>query len=372
MTKKVWRFASVGAGRAAVDLTIGAVRKGAKLADMSSINLVAISDLDIKRARAVAQEHNIPHAYRTVEEMLSKAKPDVLVINTPVPFHYPHAMAAIKHGVHFIIEKPATENVKQLIKIRDAAEKKGVKGTVVHNYKWQEGFQKAFSWYQQGLLGEIIHADRIWMTPAKNDRMERDPNGWYHKQPGGRLADSMPHHLYVIYPFMGPLKLEHVSVKKLAKERTWSKCDEADILLSTKTGYANIRLSTNQESWPRGKGTCPYDLIIYGTKQAAVVFKHNAYIFRKHHPTKLVYHAIQDAAEFVVPRLGRAIGLGQDINYRGGHNLFYKQYVKYLEDKAPNPTPWDEAIFVMKMSEEIAQKMETQARNFSKVRRGKL
>lgn len=350
---KIWKIGIAGAGRATQELTLTAL----KLID-AKIIVVGIADPNQKLLKKVCKKVK---GYTDVKTLLADAKPDVLIINTPVETHYEVAMLAIKNKVNFILEKPATSTIEELRKIRIAAEKNNVKGTVVHNYKWLAGFIKAQNMYSKNELGKILHLDRVWMTPPQNDRMERNKDGWWHKMPGGRIADSLPHHLYVCYPFVGPMKLEKVLVRKRSN-RSWSKLDETNILLSAKDAYVNIRLSTNQKSWPNGKGSGPYDLIIYGEKQAIAMYQNDIMTLRNNSPYE---YFIKGFVKFydllknvILLKLHRP-----QIGIRGAHNIFYNQFFKFVQGKAPNPTSWDEAIHIMELSQEISEAMENGLRD---------
>jgi predicted dehydrogenase len=353
----MWTVAIAGAGRATRELTLPAFDVGRRYADISRAKVVALADPDEERVRAVADQYGINGTYADVESMLDQTDADILIINSPVGVHYEHTMMAIDRGKHFVIEKPATEKVEQLIDIRNAASSRNVKGTVVHNYKFLRGFQKAWKWYEEGRLGEIIHVDRLFMTPPHEDRMEMDKNGWWHKMPGGRLADSLPHHIYVAYPFVGEMELMHVSARKLS-DRPWSRCDEADIMLRGKRSYVNIRLSTNQHSLPAGKASFTYMFWLYGTKTNVAVFQTDAYMLINPHALRPLSTLIQEQRSLYKDRLLDLLGRPREMALRGGHNLLFDRFLRYLDERGPNPTPWDEAVHTMSLSQEIGLAME--------------
>lgn len=350
---KSWKVAVAGAGRAANELTLPAFRR-----DLPEVEVVALADVDGKRLEETGRKHEIPGLFEDVEKMLDRSGAQILVINSPVATHYDQAMAAVERGVHVILEKPATDSVEQLEKIRAALATRGLKGTVVHNLKYLNGFQKTWQWYQNGTLGDILHVDRVFMTPPHEDRMEMDRDGWWHRLPGGRLADSLPHHFYIAYPFVGEMELENVSARKLSTDRPWSACDEVDVVLRSKKGYVNIRMSTNQESWHAGKGSVTFYAFLYGTRRDAAVFHNDAYLIE--HPSlqaTLTYTFSELVA--AADRWGRTL-LGRRVptGVRGGHNIFFRRFLRYLEGEEENPTPWDEAIHTMRLTELTGKAME--------------
>ncbi len=70
------------------------------------VELFAVVEKYPEKAGALAQKFGIRHQYETVEQMLAAGKVDALVIGTPNFLHAPQAIAALKAGVHVMVEKP--------------------------------------------------------------------------------------------------------------------------------------------------------------------------------------------------------------------------------------------------------------------------
>jgi predicted dehydrogenase len=358
MSQKKYQVAVIGGGRATEEITFHAFKEGKKYAALERATITYVVEPQDERREFLKKKFNIPQVFSSAQDLFKNANPDFVIINSPVKFHYEHALLAIEHRIPFIVEKPAMETLEQLKEVEKRANERGIKGSVVHNYNYKQGPLKAKAYYDRGDLGEILSAVRVWMSPPQNDRMEMNQDGWWHKLPGGRLADSLPHHLYTLYPYVGKMKIGSVSIQKNAPERTWSKCDEANIVLETKRGHVDIILSTNQESWPHGKGSGVYDFILFGTKQSIAVFQEGAEIFRYKPNKEIFLQGLKSLKEVIQNRIKSLLGIKTRIGIRGGHNVFYAEFIKYLEDQRDNPTPWDEAIHVMELVEEISLKME--------------
>jgi len=337
----------VGAGRATRELTIPAFNF------VSNGELCAICDVNFNLAKELAGSFKIS-AYANLSEMLDREDIQLVIINTPVDTHADLAIEAMQKGRHVLIEKPVVVHLEELEKLRKVMDETGMKLTVVHNYKFYSGPQKALQMYKQGILGEIIHIDRIWMTPPQEDRMERNPEGWWHRQPGGRLADALPHFLYIPYMFVGPMELVAVSARKLAKDRNWSFCDESDIILRTPKAYINIRQSTNQDSWPY-KGYI-YHTFLYGTKLSVATNHHDAEIIWRHSSVKKALKDIKSSISFLGKRFFPFIDKEKIIT-RGAHNVLYEKFINYILDRGPNPVSWEEVVNVATLTIEISNKM---------------
>jgi len=340
---KKFKVGAVGAGHATRTLTIPAF----KLVPRELAELKAVCDPNMETAQKLSTPEKI-NAYSALEEMIEKEKLDVVIINAPMALHASLAIKAMEMGCDVIIEKPAVANLNELHEVKAASDKTGQKFTVVHNYKYYEGPQKALELYKSGVIGDVIHVDRLFLTPPQGDRMEIDKNGWWHKSKGGRLADGLPHMLYLPYMFVGPMELLAVSARKLSKDRPWSFCDDANIVLATAKAHVNIILSTNQESWPY-KGYI-YHTIIYGTKLTVLCSHHEANILWNG-PSRIMKVGAQAAIDYVKQKLSRVRVS------RGGHSGFYKAFFDYLNGLGENPAPFEEIYNVAALTDQIGEKM---------------
>lgn len=344
-----FKVGAVGAGRATQELTVPAFHFIKKPAVLKSV-----CDPNLKLAKKVALEHNLK-AYGDMKEMIEQEKLDIVILNTPVDTHAPLAVEAMQSGCHVIIEKPAVANLIELDEIKRVSEQTGKKVTVVHNYKYYEGPQKALELFQEGVIGDVVHVDRYFMSPPQNDRMEMDKQGWWHKMPGGRLADGLPHMIYLPYMFVGNMEVLAVSARKLSKDRSWSFCDEANIMLQTDKSYVNIRESVNQESWPY-KGYI-YHTFIYGTKLSLACNHHDAEILWMQSNKREVVKGVKAAGQILKNRINRLKKEKNPVS-RGAHNVFYEKFFQYIKGEGPNPTTWEEAVNVATLTEQIALKMQ--------------
>ena len=97
------KFAIIGCGRIA--------QRHAKHIHRLGI-LVAVCDIEISKANALATEYNCT-AFQSIEELLSTQKEvDVVAICTPNGLHAAHSIKALNAGFHVLVEKPMAITVK--------------------------------------------------------------------------------------------------------------------------------------------------------------------------------------------------------------------------------------------------------------------
>src|SRR5690349_4046706 len=72
------------------------------------IQLVAVVDAVEERARQSAERFNVPAYFTDIETMLAQADVDVVLVITPITYHYANAMAAFAAGKHVYVQKAMT------------------------------------------------------------------------------------------------------------------------------------------------------------------------------------------------------------------------------------------------------------------------
>src|SRR5436309_12088406 len=90
----------IGAGDIARTRMIAAIRA------QPDSDVVAVMSSQIERARNYAAETNIPHAYDSLDAILSDPAVDVVYISTTNDRHARETRAAAQAGKHVLCEKP--------------------------------------------------------------------------------------------------------------------------------------------------------------------------------------------------------------------------------------------------------------------------
>jgi predicted dehydrogenase len=82
---------------------------------------------------------------------------DIVDICTANDTHMEITLAALRAGKHVICEKPLAMNLKQAVKMAQAADAAGVKHMVMHNYRACPAVALAKQMIEEGRLGRIYH-----------------------------------------------------------------------------------------------------------------------------------------------------------------------------------------------------------------------
>ena len=102
------RVAVVGAGNIAEAAHLPAVA-----AQAGALTVVAVVDVDLTRARGLADRWRIPAAYPDVEEMLAAEHPDLVLVCTPPAAHRPAVISCLDAGAWVWCEKPPARSLAE-------------------------------------------------------------------------------------------------------------------------------------------------------------------------------------------------------------------------------------------------------------------
>lgn len=125
------------------------------LAGDARVKLVAVCDVDLARARQVAERFGISRVYGSHEEMLRDTDVEAVSVTTPDFAHGAPTLAAARAGKHLLVEKPFTTTVEEGLAILSAAKQSGVKLMVDFHTRWSPSFYNAYQSVRSGELGEL-------------------------------------------------------------------------------------------------------------------------------------------------------------------------------------------------------------------------
>jgi predicted dehydrogenase len=126
--------------------------------ELNDVELVGI--VDINRAAAErAGKGRLIEAYTDVEEMLAKARPDIVSIAVPTSMHHSVALQVIEFGADVLVEKPIASSLEEAEQITSAAERAGVRLMVGHIERFNPAVRE--------LKNRIDQAGTIFQTVAR-------------------------------------------------------------------------------------------------------------------------------------------------------------------------------------------------------------
>jgi predicted dehydrogenase len=138
--------------------------------------VVAVCQRNRAQAQAVAEKYGVEGVYERWEDLLEKARPEIVVIATPPHLHKPIALAAFGQGAHVLCEKPIALDAAEGREILDAAAR--AKRTAMTNFNWRSpaAFQRFHEMVEAGFLGRLLHVQVRYMFGRFAD--ESAPATW--------------------------------------------------------------------------------------------------------------------------------------------------------------------------------------------------
>ena len=96
------------------------------LSPLNDYCVYAIASRSLEKAEAFADKWGVSKAYGSYEDMVADKEVDLVYIATPHSHHFPHAMLALEHGKHVLVEKAFTATMPKAL----AALAEKLKGTI--------------------------------------------------------------------------------------------------------------------------------------------------------------------------------------------------------------------------------------------------
>lgn len=148
MAEATIRAAIIGAGG------VARTQHAPGLARLDGVELVAVCDMDEKRAAELAGEYGA-RAYTDYQRMLEEVRPDIVHVCTPEAYHFEPVMAALEAGAHVFCEKVMAETVEKARAMVKRALELGRWLGVDYNYRFIPAFRKLKEIIDSGELGRI-------------------------------------------------------------------------------------------------------------------------------------------------------------------------------------------------------------------------
>jgi predicted dehydrogenase len=116
--KRELRVAAVGLGNATTMFHVPAVRR------LEGAQLVGGADLSAERREAWTRATGSP-AFESLDELLERARPEILIVATPPDAHVEPCLRALAAGCHVFCEKPLATSIDDVDRILEAADAAG-------------------------------------------------------------------------------------------------------------------------------------------------------------------------------------------------------------------------------------------------------
>lgn len=183
----------------------------------NNTKVVALCDIDIEKARNLAQEYNIDKVL-SFEEMLNDEEVEIVVNLTIPQQHYALSKAAIEAGKNVYSEKPLALNYEQAKELVELAQTKNVMLGCAPDTFLGAGYQTVRKVIDSGLIGDVVSMETFDLNHG-HENWHPSPEFFY-EAGGGPDYDRGPYNFTALVTLFGPVSTVAGMTTKAFEERT--------------------------------------------------------------------------------------------------------------------------------------------------------
>ncbi len=222
-------------------LGLGAIAQTAHLpllAAMRGVQVAALCDNDLGKARMLATRYGVRDVCEDVDELLDLPTLDAVIVCTPNHLHEVHVLSALRAGRHVLCERPVALQARGVERVLAAAAKAGRVLMVANTERFRADAQALDAVVRKGDLGAIrgvragVYRHRATLAPWRH---RRDEAG------GGALLELGLRRLCIAGWFTDCPRVERVAVT-LQRGRGANAVEEAAVVLIECKGGFTVTL----------------------------------------------------------------------------------------------------------------------------------
>jgi len=132
------------------------------------VEIVAIHGTNAEKIASLSREHG-GTPYQDFEAFLRHRPMDLVIIGSPSGLHATQGIAAARHGLHVLTEKPIEISTTRADTLIEAAKQSKVHLGVIFQDRMKPHIRQLKNWLDQGLLGKLLFVDAQvkWYRPPE-------------------------------------------------------------------------------------------------------------------------------------------------------------------------------------------------------------
>jgi predicted dehydrogenase len=324
--------------------------------------IVGVCDREPLMAAQLCERFRAKGYFADLNELLTKARPDVVHITTSPESHFDIARLCLEYGCHVYVEKPFTLYAEQAQSLLDLADQKGLKLTVGHNEQFSHVARRMRALVQSGYLGGApVHMESHYGYNVGDSQYARvllgDKQHWVRRLPGQLLQNLISHGIakiaefltseeprVIAYGFVSPL-LKGMNETEIVDELRVIICEEERV-----TAY--FTFSTQMKP-------LIHQFRIYGSKNGLVLDQDHEILI------KLRGGKFKSYADMFIPpvlfakqyfeNLSKNISLflARDFHVDAGMKYLIESFYESIRRDGPVPIPYRQILLTAKIMDAI-------------------
>ena len=323
--------------------------------NIDGADVVAVADLDAKRAKVFADTYRISKVYRDYANLLEIKDLDFVDICTPTSTHAIITCDVAKSGHNILLEKPMALNTSDCERMIDESKKNGIKLCVCHNQLFSPSVMQAKSLVDSGSFDltsfKTTHKESFELL--KSLGLARDWN--VAPEQKGILWEVGCHHAYLQLHFLRNIS----EVYAIGNKVKYPVYDELSVLLRT----PDRRHGVMEISWLATEAEMAYEICSSDGRRVQVLLDYEYLLEKSQRPPYSIGGAVRGAYVDEKRVFQKWIKFG--INYIRkrrmiAHLNLISNYIESLEKDTPPPVTPEDGRNAIKLLECIAESLNEQ------------
>jgi predicted dehydrogenase len=355
VVSSVLKVAIVGCGKIADG-------HAAVMQTITGCEIVGVCDREPLMAKQLYERFPIRHYFTNVNELLDKAKPDIVHITSPPDGHYDIARLCLQQGCHVYVEKPFTVYAWQAQELIELAERKRLKLTVGHNYQFTHVARRMRALVQSGYLGgSPVHMESYYCydltDPSYAKALLGDKNHWLRKLPGKLMQNVISHGIARIAEFLTseePSVVAYGFVSPLLRQ-----INETEITDELRVIISDDQRTTAYFTFSTQMKPSIHEFRVFGPKNSLILDDDHEVLIRLRGKDFKSY-----AQKFIPPvsfakqhiqnlMTNMRLFLKRDFHLDSGIRYLIDAFYRSVREDAPVPIPYREILVTAKIMDAI-------------------
>lgn len=327
--------------------------------------IVGVCDAEELMAKQLRERLNVPAHFSNVQDLLDKAKPDVVHITTPPQSHYSIAKLCLEAGCHVFVEKPFTVNHREAEELINLVEHSNLKLTVGHDAQFKHSANRMRNLVNEGYLGgPPVHLESYFCYDLSDASYAKallgDTYHWVRKLPGGLLQNTISHGISKVAEYLTGDVLKIVAygftsgpLKGIGETEI---IDELRVIIHDGATTAYFTFSSQMRP-------SLAMLRLYGSKNGLIVDERQQTVIKlRGKPYKsYLEHFLPPwdyAKQYVANALGNMKKFGKaEFHVEYGKKFLIRAFYRSITEGAPLPIPYRQILLTSRIMDAIFEQL---------------
>jgi predicted dehydrogenase len=362
----VLKVAIVGCGKIADS-------HAAQIQRIPGCEMVGACDREELMAKQLCERFPIEASYTDLDDLIAKARPDVVHITTPPQSHFKIARECLQRGCHVYVEKPFTLNTEEAQELIDIAERTGRKITAGHDDQFRHVARRSRKLIQDGFLGgPPIHMESYYCYELNESgsyakALLADKKHWVRDLPGKLLQNIISHGIARIAEYLQTDNPEVITCGFVSA--ALRRAGESEIVDELRVIVREDQGTTAFFTFSSQMRPSLHLFRLYGSKNGLMLDLDNETL------VKLRGGRYKSYLEQFVPPVNFALQyagnfrnnvksfLVNDFHPKAGMKFLIESFYRSITQNTPAPIPYREIVLTSRIMDAIFQELSLKATN---------